>query len=485
MSIEKMNFKRWVHKVLPAVYDESLSYYELLCKITAKLNEVIEQGNTTSEGLKELQDYVANYFENLDVQEEINNKLDEMAESGQLTDIIAQYLELAGVLAYNTKAQMKQAKNLVEGSICKTLGNTSYQDGQGAFYKVREVQNTDVIDDENIIALSDPDLVAEKIQYSSGYDIQTNLQEQIDDINDNLLSELVVVGDSYTALEGSNWAELVAQQLGLNLHKHATSSMGFVHEVGGHTFVDNLDWGETTTQKNRTKYVICYGGINDKSENKTDLYNNVKTFCSTAKTTYPNAQIIIVGPQTSATNYLGYQDTINAIQKGASASGVAYANAFDWLFINQFSYSDTYASDNIHPSELGYKIIASKMLNLLNGSIIQNNLIDFSFANNLTGTIRVSQNNNLCSLVCVIDSVEMQHNSFTTILNTNVPFKEFIPGNQYFPVYGISTYGFANKMIGFASFNSDYTAIRVVNITGSTVTSKIGFRADIMTSATN
>ena len=29
MNIEKMNFKRWVHKVLPAVYDESLSYYEL------------------------------------------------------------------------------------------------------------------------------------------------------------------------------------------------------------------------------------------------------------------------------------------------------------------------------------------------------------------------------------------------------------------------------------------------------------------------
>ena len=159
-----MNFKRWVHKVLPAVYDESLSYYELLCKITAKLNEVIEQGNSTSEGLKELQEYVDNYFENLDVQEEINNKLDEMAESGELTDIIAQYLELAGVLAYDTINDMKTAENLSNGSICKTLGYSNIQDKNGSFYKVREIKNTDVIDNINIIALADENLVAEKIQ---------------------------------------------------------------------------------------------------------------------------------------------------------------------------------------------------------------------------------------------------------------------------------------------------------------------------------
>ena len=28
--------------VLPLVYDQSLSYYEVLCKVTSKLNEVIE-----------------------------------------------------------------------------------------------------------------------------------------------------------------------------------------------------------------------------------------------------------------------------------------------------------------------------------------------------------------------------------------------------------------------------------------------------------
>lgn len=31
------------HKVLPLVYDESLSYYEVLCKLTCKINELIER----------------------------------------------------------------------------------------------------------------------------------------------------------------------------------------------------------------------------------------------------------------------------------------------------------------------------------------------------------------------------------------------------------------------------------------------------------
>lgn len=30
------------HKVLPLVYDDSLSYYEVLCKLTNKINEVID-----------------------------------------------------------------------------------------------------------------------------------------------------------------------------------------------------------------------------------------------------------------------------------------------------------------------------------------------------------------------------------------------------------------------------------------------------------
>lgn len=35
----------WCYKILPLAYDDSLSYYEVLCKVTEKLNEVISNTN--------------------------------------------------------------------------------------------------------------------------------------------------------------------------------------------------------------------------------------------------------------------------------------------------------------------------------------------------------------------------------------------------------------------------------------------------------
>ena len=35
----------YCHKILPLVYDDSLSYYEVLCKVQQKLNELIENNN--------------------------------------------------------------------------------------------------------------------------------------------------------------------------------------------------------------------------------------------------------------------------------------------------------------------------------------------------------------------------------------------------------------------------------------------------------
>lgn len=46
-------FRFYCQKILPLVYDESLSYYETLCKISNKLNEVIEEVNTTGESILE------------------------------------------------------------------------------------------------------------------------------------------------------------------------------------------------------------------------------------------------------------------------------------------------------------------------------------------------------------------------------------------------------------------------------------------------
>ena len=94
-------FRYWCQKVLPLVYDDSLSYYELLCKVVDYLNKTMEDVETLHidvdnlhEAYKKLQEYVNNYFSTLDVQEEINKKLDEMANSGFFDTLVAKYVDL-------------------------------------------------------------------------------------------------------------------------------------------------------------------------------------------------------------------------------------------------------------------------------------------------------------------------------------------------------------------------------------------------------
>ena len=52
-SVEQFRF--WAHKIIPLVYDESLSYYEFLCKVVAKLNEVIEAVDGQNEHIQEFE----------------------------------------------------------------------------------------------------------------------------------------------------------------------------------------------------------------------------------------------------------------------------------------------------------------------------------------------------------------------------------------------------------------------------------------------
>lgn len=86
---------------LPTSYALSLSYEEQvywLCdfldkKVLPAIETNTEITEETQASFIELKQYVDDYFNNLDVQEEINNKLDEMVESGVLQEIIENYLK--------------------------------------------------------------------------------------------------------------------------------------------------------------------------------------------------------------------------------------------------------------------------------------------------------------------------------------------------------------------------------------------------------
>lgn len=156
-----MIFRNWVLQNFPFLEDDfdALTDYELFSKMMEYVKKQVDDNEVLKKKIEDLENYVYN----LNLQDEVNNKLDEMAEDGTLADIIAQYVNVQSVLAYNTIADLKTATNIINGSIVKTLGYTTYNDGNGAFYKVRNVTTSDVIDEINIIALHDVLLVAEKV----------------------------------------------------------------------------------------------------------------------------------------------------------------------------------------------------------------------------------------------------------------------------------------------------------------------------------
>lgn len=79
VSLEKFRF--WCFKVLPIVYDDSLSYYEVICKCVDYINNLIENNKAISNDVEQLKQEMKK------VQEWINNYDTSFAES-----IIREYL---------------------------------------------------------------------------------------------------------------------------------------------------------------------------------------------------------------------------------------------------------------------------------------------------------------------------------------------------------------------------------------------------------
>lgn len=90
-------FKGWVLENFPFIEADfdAITSYQLWCKVVEYLNKVIynealleDQSDELVDAFNELKTYVDNYFNNLDVQDEVDHKLDEMVEDGTFTNLI-------------------------------------------------------------------------------------------------------------------------------------------------------------------------------------------------------------------------------------------------------------------------------------------------------------------------------------------------------------------------------------------------------------
>lgn len=163
-------FVTFVASAVPMVFDNSMSYYEALCALWKWLQDdvikVINNNASVTEGYiqltKEMKEYMDNYFDNLDVQEEINNKLDAMVEEGTLQEIITEYIQANVAWTFDTVEDMQDAENFVVGSYAQTLGYYALNDGGGALYKVIAKETPTANGNININSDFDAQLITDK-----------------------------------------------------------------------------------------------------------------------------------------------------------------------------------------------------------------------------------------------------------------------------------------------------------------------------------
>ena len=371
---------------LPTSYLMSMTYEEQLvwlCNYLGK--EVIPAINQNGAAVEELQklytdlqSYVDNYFDNLDIQEEVDNKLEEMAQSGELAEIIALFLDTNVITGFDTVAIMKQTTILAAGSITKTAGKDTYNDGKGAFYRVRERINADVPDDDNLVVLVNTDnLIAEKL-FSK--DIQ-DINDEIDLMNSQ---DSIFLGDSYAAgttyESGSvqyltSWCEYLRQLMGLttgHYYKFAQGNAGFA-KIGNNsmnfqmTLNSHLD---DITNKNAIKNIFVCAGYNDYDQTRELIDQRIGEFVSFCKTNFPNAQVYIgmIGGDTrdneSGRNVREKLITfvLNTYNK-CNKYGAIYLTGVEYFTHNFAQFN----SQGNHPNEAGYQYVANMIYNAWKG----------------------------------------------------------------------------------------------------------------------
>ena len=354
---------------------DALTEWQLFCKLGKEMNKIINSENTLGTQMEnvtnafiDLQNYVNNYFDNLDVQDEINNKLNEMAQDGTLQEIIAEYLNTKSLLGFDNVSDMINSENLIEGSITRTLGRNQYNDGYGAFYKIRNITSDDVIDNENIIKIQNSGtLIAEKMKDSQIIKLQ-------EDVNQVLQKKYIFLGDSYgtgqNELEEQTnpWTNLVPQYLGLSQNHfiaNSSNGSGFNH---GKTFLAQLqEVANSIENKNEITDIVIIGGYNDRYHTVEEIKNAMSIFFEYAKSTFPFAKCKLA--------CVGWSRVYDTRQSIANKSLTAYTQCgqfgCEYLKNTEFILHDysLFSNDKYHPNQNGQNELSRYLADaIINGS---------------------------------------------------------------------------------------------------------------------
>lgn len=302
-------FRFWCQKVLPAVYDDSLSYYELLCKVMKWLEDLTTVTNTQSDAITELQTTLQNFIDG-EITPYIEEKINEWFDENQ-PQIVADISQL------NTKTENLETE----------LGKVWHN-----YYQYN---------DKNIVFLGDSYL-APGIPNSEYEWLATNLATKLGMTKFNY---------AYGGAGFARPSNLIETQ-------QATASAQMTAEEKANTAIVLCMAG-------------CNDLLNVDSENITQqaIVNGINNYITWAATTYPNAKIIVI-PFNWGFSHLTYQlnrlitNVLNSINSAIHAKGVLFIPGA-WLW--NLGIAGRFRNQ-VHPNEYGYHVIMNYILNALEGS---------------------------------------------------------------------------------------------------------------------
>lgn len=334
------NFILWCQKTIPLVFDNSMSYYECLCKLLNYVNSLTTDVKEIAKLQQELKDYVDNYFTNLDVQKEINNKLDEMVNDGTLATIINEQL----FNSLDEQINKNEKITFLGNNLIENFGNCAVYQGlekNGIFDLSYEKNCATLINflTENNINKIDFIVIShfhdDHIGGQNGAGFITLLNNTNFDFS-NLTVYLPHKGISWGSFIGNNYQEM---------QQNEQSIINFLNQKQiNYTYPDNESYDILSDYSSLNFYNTNPSFYNDYYNYLYDSYNNLQNY-----TNYNNFSMI--------TKINSYKNTIfitGDIEKLAETKNYLYFNQCDVLQIEHHGLN--FSSDNNYLSQLNPKI---------------------------------------------------------------------------------------------------------------------------------
>lgn len=297
---------------LPTSYLDSMSYYEMLVWFTKYLTEEVTPAvNNNAEAVQELQSYVANYFDNLDVQEEVDHKLDEMASDGTLAALINQ--EIFDELNQEISDVNDDVQTLKRTALY--IGN-SYTNGTGSTSGTNGIFNRT----KNLF-----DNAYKKTGSGTGFlEYEGHTTDTFNLLLESAINDTSIPNDEITdVIIIGAWGDTRALRETITDGGNLTNYQSYVQSACT-TFMNNVNSNFPNIKR------VCYVLAESRSQ---------KTFAQT----YPT--------QFSDTFWV-HNSFITLLPK----NGIEYLG---WIGFNIMLDNNYFSNDHFHPNDNGYKMLSS------------------------------------------------------------------------------------------------------------------------------